>query len=80
LRDSTQRAIKLGTFSQHVVAAPAYLKRRGIPKRPEHMAQHDWVALSLLPAPLTKSAASPVLQGGGKSADGAAVLCSRNRV
>ena len=53
LRDSTQRAIKLGTFSQHVVAAPAYLKRRGSPKRPEHMAQHDWVALSLLPAPLT---------------------------
>lgn len=53
LRDSTQRAIKLGTFSQHVVASPAYLKRRGSPKRPEHMAQHEWVSLSLLPTPLT---------------------------
>jgi DNA-binding transcriptional LysR family regulator len=53
LRDSTQRAIKLATFSQHVVASPAYLKRRGSPKRPEHMAQHDWVSLSLLPTPLT---------------------------
>ncbi len=53
LRDSTQRAIKLAEFSQHVVASPAYLKRRGSPKRPEHLAQHDWVSLSLLPTPLT---------------------------
>lgn len=53
LRDSTQRAIKLAEFSQHVVASPAYLKRRGSPKRPEHLAQHDWVALTLLPTPLT---------------------------
>jgi len=53
LRDSTQRAIKLATFAQYVVASPAYLKRRGSPKRPEHMAQHDWVTLSLLPTPLT---------------------------
>ena len=53
LRDSTQRAIKLGNFSQFVVASPAYLKARGAPKRPEHLAQHDWVALSPLPTPLT---------------------------
>jgi DNA-binding transcriptional LysR family regulator len=53
LRDSTQRAIKLAEFSQYVVASPAYLKRRGSPKRPEHLAQHDWVSLSLLPTPLT---------------------------
>lgn len=53
LRDSTQRAIKLGEFFQHVVAAPTYLKQRGVPKRPEHLAQHAWVALSLLPTPLT---------------------------
>ena len=53
LRDSTQRAIKLANFSQHVVASPAYLKARGRPKRPEHLAQHDWIALSLLPTPLT---------------------------
>lgn len=53
LRDSTQRAIKLGNFSQFVVASPAYLKAHGAPKRPEHLAQHAWVALSLLPTPLT---------------------------
>jgi DNA-binding transcriptional LysR family regulator len=53
LRDSTLRAIKLAEFSQQVVAAPAYLKRRGSPKRPEHLAQHDWVALALLATPLT---------------------------
>lgn len=53
LRDSTQRAIKLRDFSQFVVASPAYLKQRGRPKRPEHLAQHDWLSLSLLPTPLT---------------------------
>ncbi len=53
LRDSSQRAIKLANFSQHVVASPAYIKVRGRPKRPEHLAQHDWIALSLLPTPLT---------------------------
>ncbi|WP_073214813.1 LysR family transcriptional regulator [Massilia sp. CF038] len=53
LRDSTQRAIKLREFSQFVVASPEYVKRRGKPKRPEHLAQLDWLALSLLPTPLT---------------------------
>ena len=53
LRDSTQRAIKLGNFSQFVVASPAYIKAHGRPKRPEHLSQHPWVALSLLPTPLT---------------------------
>lgn len=53
LRDSSQRAIKLGEFSQHIVAAPDYLRRHGTPKRPEQLAQHAWVALSLLPTPLT---------------------------
>jgi DNA-binding transcriptional LysR family regulator len=53
LRDSTQRAIKLNNFSQFVVASPAYIKVHGRPKRPEHLAQHAWIALSLLPTPLT---------------------------
>lgn len=53
LRDSSQRASKLGEFSQHVVASPMYLKRRGTPARPAQLAQHDWLALSLLPTPLT---------------------------
>jgi DNA-binding transcriptional LysR family regulator len=53
LRDSTQRAILLREFSQFVVTSPAYIKQRGRPKRPEHLAQHDWLSLSLLPTPLT---------------------------
>lgn len=53
LRDSSQRAIKLGEFSQHVVASPDYLKRHGTPKKPADMTQHGWIALSLLPTPLT---------------------------
>ena len=53
LRDSSQRAIRLGSFRQYVVAAPAYLKRRGTPRRPEDLAEHEWIALSLLPTPRT---------------------------
>jgi len=55
LRDSSLRATRLGDFEQHLVAAPAYLERAGTPKRPEDLAQHDWVALSLLRSPLTWS-------------------------
>jgi DNA-binding transcriptional LysR family regulator len=53
LRDSSLRAIKLGTFAQVVVAAPEYLHRAGTPKRPDDLAGHDWVALTLLASPLT---------------------------
>lgn len=55
LRDSSLRATRLGDFEQHLVAAPAYLKRAGLPRRPEDLAAHDWVALSLLRSPLTWS-------------------------
>lgn len=53
LRDSSLRAVKLGEFEQHVVSSPAYLQRAGVPKRPEQLAEHDWVALTLMPTPLT---------------------------
>lgn len=53
LRDSTQRALKLGGFEQWVLASPDYLHRRGTPRQPSDLAEHDWVALSLLPSPLT---------------------------
>ncbi|MES2049343.1 MAG: LysR family transcriptional regulator [Pseudomonadota bacterium] len=53
LRDSSQRAIKLAEFRQFVVAAPAYLKKHGTPKQPQDLSEHAWLALSLLPTPLT---------------------------
>ena len=53
LRDSSLRATKLGEFDQYVVASPAYLKRAGRPKRPEDLAEHEWVALTLMPTPFT---------------------------
>ncbi|MGE0497560.1 MAG: LysR family transcriptional regulator [Ramlibacter sp.] len=53
LRDSTLRATRLGEFEQHLVAAPGYLRRHGTPKKPEDLASHQWVALSVLPTPLT---------------------------
>jgi DNA-binding transcriptional LysR family regulator len=53
LRDSTLRAVKLGEFEQHLVASPEYLRRTGKPKRPEDLAQREWIALTLLPTPLT---------------------------
>ncbi|MFZ6870778.1 LysR family transcriptional regulator [Undibacterium sp. Di27W] len=53
LRDSSQRAIKLGEFQQYIVAAPSYLKKHGTPKLPEDLRAHQWIALSLLPTPLT---------------------------
>lgn len=53
LRDSSQRAVKLGEFAQYLVASPDYLRRAGKPKAPQDLSSHDWVALTLLPAPLT---------------------------
>lgn len=59
LRDSTLRAIRLGTFEQQVVAAPDYLKRHGTPQTPEQLAEHDWVALTLMRTPLTWNFTAP---------------------
>lgn len=53
LRDSSLRATRLGEFEQMVVAAPAYLARAGLPRGPADLARHEWLALTLLPTPLT---------------------------
>ena len=53
LRDSSLRATQLATFGQVVVGSTAYLKKYGTPKRPEDLAEHRWIALSLLRSPLT---------------------------
>ena len=53
LRDSSLRATRLGGFDQVVAAAPAYLKQFGIPRRPEDLAKHRWITLTLLRSALT---------------------------
>lgn len=53
LKDSSQRAIQLGEFAQYIVAAPSYLQQHGTPQQPVDLSEHAWVALSLLPTPLT---------------------------
>jgi DNA-binding transcriptional LysR family regulator len=53
LRDSSLRAVKLGEFEQYVVASPSYLRRVKRPEIPEDLVPLDWVALTLLPTPLT---------------------------
>lgn len=53
LRDSSQRAVKLGEFGQCLLASPAYLAGVRKPRVPEDLAALDWVAMTLLPAPLT---------------------------
>lgn len=53
LRDSSNRAVKLGEFEQYVVASPAYFERIEFPAIPEELESLDWIALTLLPTPLT---------------------------
>lgn len=53
LRSSSARATRLADFEQWVVAAPAYLRARGVPERPADLAEHDWVSLRLMRSPLT---------------------------
>ncbi|HEY8605967.1 MAG TPA: LysR family transcriptional regulator [Noviherbaspirillum sp.] len=67
LRDSSLRAVKLGEFEQYLVAAPAYLRRAGQPRRPQDLAGHEWIALTLMRTPLTwkftgRGAASSTVQ------------------
>ncbi len=52
LRDSSLRAARLGSFRQLVMATPAYLAEQGVPRRPEDLATHPWIAMSALAAPL----------------------------
>lgn len=53
LRSSSLRAVRLGGFEQIVAAAPAYLARSGTPRRPEDLANHRWIAFTLLRSALT---------------------------
>jgi len=53
MRASSSKVTKLADFAQGVLASPTYLARHGRPKTPEDLADHRWIALTLLPSPLT---------------------------
>ncbi len=52
-RDSSLRAATLATFDIWCVAAPAYLRERGVPTRLADLAGHDWIAFLPLAQPWT---------------------------
>jgi DNA-binding transcriptional LysR family regulator len=53
MRASSSKVAKIADFSQGVVCSPAYLSRHGRPAVPDDLAGHRWIALNLLPSPLT---------------------------
>ena len=46
LPDSSMQAIRVGQVRQVICATPGYLKRRGLPKSPEDLQQHDVIVAS----------------------------------
>ncbi|MFM0340392.1 LysR family transcriptional regulator [Paraburkholderia fungorum] len=53
LADSNYRAVAIGGFVKWVVASPAFVKKWGKPRSPAALAKWPFVALSVLPHPLT---------------------------
>jgi DNA-binding transcriptional LysR family regulator len=53
VREPNLRATQMAGFEQWVVASPAYLKKHGMPGRPEDLAAHRWISLSILRTPLS---------------------------
>ena len=51
MADSALRCVVLEELDIWTVAAAGYLARHGTPRKPAELAQHEWIALSLLPAP-----------------------------
>lgn len=51
MQDSSLRAAKLMDLRLLLVASPEYLARHGTPRTPRQLAAHEWLALSVMPAP-----------------------------
>lgn len=51
LPDSSLKARRLCSIARSICAAPAYLKRKGIPKSPEELKQHDCLIYTLSTSP-----------------------------
>ncbi len=59
MRDSSLRAVQLGELEIWIVAGAGYLRRRGTPRTPRELAEHEWIALSVIPAPWACTFTSP---------------------
>jgi DNA-binding transcriptional LysR family regulator len=53
LADSSYKAVRIGSFSEWLVASPSLLSRRPLPDNPDGLAGSPFVALSVLPHPLS---------------------------
>lgn len=51
LPDSSLRARRLAAVASHIVAAPSYLDRRGRPRHPAELGEHDCLCYANLPTP-----------------------------
>lgn len=52
LKDSSYRALPVGTMTEIWCATPAYIQRYGEPKTPEDLQQHRWIATDWQKSPL----------------------------
>lgn len=51
MADSSLRAVVLEELQLWTVAAPHYLARHGMPRKPADLKSHEWISLSLLSSP-----------------------------
>lgn len=51
MADSSLRAVILEELELWAVAAPSYLARHGMPRKPDDLAKHEWIGMSLLSSP-----------------------------
>jgi DNA-binding transcriptional LysR family regulator len=51
MADASLRAVVLEELELWTVAAPGYLSRHGIPRKPAELERYEWIAMSLLPSP-----------------------------
>ena len=52
LKDSSLTVRRLGVFRGGLYASPAYLGRRGAPRGPHDLAEHDWVVFRNMRGPI----------------------------
>ncbi len=55
MEDSRLRAVKLADLELWTVASAIYLARRGTPRTPQELSDHEWIAISVVPSPWTYS-------------------------